>query len=115
MNDIKNLDKRYQTIAWGGIFLLLGILALIPGNQDAVFVLALGIIFLGLNLARYVSKIPVVPFSIIIGCLAFILGTVALLRPVLNIPPFDVPALPLVMIVLGLYILIPGPKQPVER
>ena len=115
MNDIKNLDKRYQTIAWGGIFLLFGILALVPGNQEAVFVLGIGIIFLGLNLARYISKIPVIAFSIILGSLAFILGTVALLRPVLNIPPFDVPAFPLVMIVLGLYMLIPGPKQAEQR
>jgi hypothetical protein len=111
MNDIKTLNKRYEAVAWGAMFLLLGILSLIPGDQNDVFVLGIGIILLGLNLARYLSKIPTNGFTITLGVLAFVLGGVAVLRPVLNFPRFELPLLPLLLVVIGLYLLIPGPKR----
>jgi hypothetical protein len=110
MNDIKSLNKRYAAIAWGTLFLWLGILMIIPGNQDPIFVLGAGSILLGLNLARLVSGIPLSAFSITLGCLAFGLGLLAILRPILNIPPFELPFFPTVLIIIGLYVLIPGPK-----
>ena len=111
MNDIKTFNKRYEAVAWGAMFLLLGILSLIPGDQNGVFVLGTGIILLGLNLARYLGKIPTNGFTIILGALAFVVGTVALLRPVLNIPPIELLSFPVLLIVIGLYLLIPGRKR----
>lgn len=111
MNDIKSLNKRYLTIALGVLFLWLGILMIVPGNQSPIFVLGAGIILLGLNLARAVHGIPMSAFSITLGGLAFGLGLVAMFRTVLNIPPFDLPFLPTVLIIIGLYVLIPGPKN----
>jgi len=111
MNDKKSLNRRYVTIAWGSLFLWLSILMIVPGNQSPTFVLGAGIILLGLNLARLFSRITVSPFSIILGCLACGLGLVAMFRTALNIPPFELPFLPSVLIVIGLYMLIPGPKK----
>ena len=48
MKDIKSLDKRYETVAWGTGFLWIGILGLIPGDQDAVGVLGIGFVLLSL-------------------------------------------------------------------
>jgi hypothetical protein len=110
MNEIKILNKRYAAIAWGSAFLLLGVLMLIPGDQNAVFVLGAGIILLSLNLARRMRQIPVSTFSITLGVLATGLGMYALLRPLLHAPRFEVDAIPLVLIVIGLYVLIPGPR-----
>ncbi len=110
MNGIKTLDKRYQTIAWGALLILLGSLSLIPGEQNAIFVLGAGIILLGLNLARYISKIPMNGFTITLGVLVSALGSMALLRPALNFPRFELPLFPLLLIAIGLYLLIPSPK-----
>jgi len=111
MNDIKTLNKRYEAVAWGAMFILLGGLSLIPGEQNDVFVLGIGVILLGLNLARYLSKIPMNGVTIALGIMAFVLGMVALLRPVLNLPRFELPLFPVLLIVIGLYLLIPGPKR----
>ena len=111
MNDIKSLNKRYVAIAWGSLFLWLGILMIVPGNQSPIFVLGAGIILLVLNLVRHLRGIPVSAFSITLGYLAIGLGLVATFRTVLNIPPFELPLLPTVLVIIGLYVLIPGPKN----
>ena len=110
MHDIENLNKRFVTIAWGALILWLGILMIIPGNQSPIFVLGAGIILLGLNLARVLCRIPMSAFSITLGSLSIGLGLLATFRSVLNISPFELPFLPTLLIILGLYVLIPGPK-----
>jgi hypothetical protein len=111
MDNWKVLDRRYETIAWGIGFIWIGILGIIPGNQNSIGLLSIGLILLGLNLARFLSRIPTNNFTTVLGILASLLGLVMLLRPVLNIPPFEVDLFPLVLIVVGLYILIPDPKR----
>jgi hypothetical protein len=111
MNDNRNLNKRYAIAAWGALFLLLGALMVVPGDQSNLFVLLSGIVLLGLNLARVLSKIAINPFSITLGFLALGLGAVGLLGPALHIPHFEIPFVPLVLLVFGLYLLIPGPRQ----
>ena len=111
MKDIKNLNKQYATLAWGALFLWLGILMVIPGDQNGIFVLGAGVILLGLNIARSLSKIPTSAFSITLGILSIGLGSYALLRPLLHAPHFEVGFIPLVLIVIGLYVLIPSPKD----
>jgi hypothetical protein len=111
MKDIKTLDKRYETIAWGAGFVWIGVLGIIPGDQSGIGILSIGLIFLGLNLARWLRKIPINGFSTTLGVLASLLGLVVLLRSALNLPPFEVDLFSLFLIVGGLYILIPAPKQ----
>jgi hypothetical protein len=111
MNDLNSLNKRFSAFAWGAFFIWMGVLMVIPGNQSPVFVLGAGILILGLNLARFLRGIPPSPFSITLGCLAVGLGLVAMFRTVLHIPAFELPFIPTALIVLGLYVLIPGPKH----
>lgn len=111
MDNRKSLDKRYEAIAWGIGFVWVGIYSLIPGNQNSIGVLGIGLILLGLNLARLLSQIPTSVFTIVLGSLASVLGLAALLRPVLNLPRFELDLFPLVLIAIGLYFLIPGPKR----
>jgi len=115
MNDKKSLNKRYIALAWGSLFLWLGILMILPGNQSPIFMLGAGVILLGLNLARAISGIPISVFSITLGSQAFVLGLVAMFRTILNIPPFDLPFFSIVLIVIGLYVLIPGPKNQEQK
>jgi uncharacterized membrane protein HdeD (DUF308 family) len=62
-------------------------------------------------LARYLRKIPTNGFTIALGAVAFVLGALALFRPVPNIPPIDVLSFPVLLIVIGLYLLIAGIKR----
>jgi hypothetical protein len=110
MEENKSLNKRFVTIAWGILILWLGILMIAPGNQSPIFVLGAGVILLCLNLARAICKMPVSAFSIILGVVSLGLGLIAMFRAVLNIPPFELPFLPTLLIIIGLYVLVPGQK-----
>jgi hypothetical protein len=115
MEDTKILNKRYAAIACGMGFILIGSLSLIPGEQNNIAVLGIGLILLALNLTRYISKIPVNGFSLVLGGTAFALGAVVLLRPVLSFPRFELPFIPILMIAIGLYLLIPSQKLMEDR
>lgn len=114
MNDVRTLNKRYTMIAWGVLFLLLGALMIAPGDQGNLFVLLGGIVLLGLNLARNLRQIPASPFSITLGFLAIALGGLGLLWPLLHLPRFEISFVPLAILVIGLYLLVPGAKQAAE-
>ena len=112
MNNLKALDQRYETIAWGAIFILLSILMLIPGDQNNVFVLGVGLILLGLNLARRASQIAVNWFTVALGVIALALGGLSLLWPVIgNGGLFAVDIFPILVLAFGLYLLLPGSKE----
>jgi hypothetical protein len=112
MNDKKDLNQRYEAITWGAIFTFLGILMFIPGDQNNIFVLGIGLILLGLNLARRLTRIPVNRFTVIIGALALSLGSLSLLWPVIgNGIHFEVDIFTFMVLAFGLYLLIPGPKK----
>ena len=115
MEEIKVRNKHYTAIAWGLLFLLLGTLMIIPGDQNAIFVLGIGIVLLGLNLVRSIKKIPVSPFSTTLGILALGFGSYAMVRPLLQLPHIQVDLIPVVLIVIGLYVLIPSPKYPEDQ
>lgn len=111
MNDIKSLNKRYETIAWGLGLIWIGILGIIPGNQNGIGLLSIGLILLGLNLLRYLKKMPVNGFSSVLGILCSALGVVVLIRQMLGYPSFELDLFAIMLIIIGLYILIPSPKQ----
>ena len=111
MKSLKSLNRRYKAITWGTGFVWIGVLSLIPGNQNSIGLLGIGLILLGLNLARSFNKIPINWFTTVLGILASILSIVMLLLPVLDLPIFELDLFSLLLIVIGLYFLIPGPKH----
>ncbi len=112
MNNLKALNGRLEAIAWGIILILLSILMVVPGDQGNEFVLGTGVVFLGLNLARSMMGIPLNWFSITLGGLALLLGGLGVLWPVLGIKAHvKVDIFPLILLAIGLYLLIPAPKQ----
>ncbi len=111
MDTLKSLNRQYTALAWGLLFLLLGTLLAIPGDQNGIFLLGTGLIFLGLNLLRRLQGIPINLFSTLVGILALIGGLYATIRPALSLPHFQIGFIPLALILVGQYILIPGPKS----
>jgi len=115
MNHSRVLNSRYETVAWGSVLVLLGSFGLIPGDQAGIAVLGIGIVLTGLNLARTISKLPANVFSMVLGILATTAGLVVLLRPASNIPHFELDLFPLALLVIGLYLLLPGPRRRESR
>lgn len=107
MQDTRTLNKRYETVAWGAFFILLGLTSLIPGLPSGMGTLGIGIILLGLNLARYFSQIPTSGFTITIGILALLLGAADVLRELLRLQ-VDLPLFPLLLILIGVIWLVRG-------
>ncbi len=102
-NDVRALNKRYGLVAWGALFIWIGAINLVPEVPEGTGWLGIAIILLGLNLVRYLSKIPTSIISITIGIIALALGAAKLLR-------FSLPFFETSLIVIGLILLIRSVK-----
>jgi hypothetical protein len=107
MDDARTLNRKYETVAWGAFFIWLGITNLSRGLPDGVGAVGIGVILLGLNLARYASKIPTSGLTICLGALALVLGAFDVARAVLRLE-IDLPFFPLLLIVIGIVWLARG-------
>jgi hypothetical protein len=75
------LNKRLETFGWGFFLILLGGFMFIPDTtiSKGVWSIAIGLIFLGLNAARYFNGIRMSGFTTFLGILSLIGGIVQLL------------------------------------
>ncbi len=107
MQDTRSLNRRYETIAWGAFFIVLGVTSLIPGLPPGFGTLGVGVILLGLNLARYLSQIPTSSFTVVLGIIAICLGLADIARALIN-PAIELPVFPILLIVIGVIWLVRG-------
>lgn len=75
------LNKRLETIAWGLFIIMLGGFAFVPKEMvpKGAWSVGIGLIMLGLNLARYLNKIKMSGFTTVLGIIALIGGIVQLM------------------------------------
>ena len=59
MDNTRKLNRRYETIAWGTLLIWVGARDLMPGLPTGTGMLGIGLILLGLNLARRLYDIPI--------------------------------------------------------
>ncbi len=71
MGDVRESNRRYELFAWGALFILFGIINLVPGVPAGTGWLGIAIILMGLNLVRYLSKIPISIVSSTLGVIHF--------------------------------------------
>ncbi|HLF24784.1 MAG TPA: hypothetical protein VJG32_00490 [Anaerolineae bacterium] len=105
MDAIKVSNRRYESIAWGALFIWIGAVWLIPGDAFGVGWLGIGVILLGLNLARRLRSIPTNWFSITLGVIALILGAAKLLLSTQG-TQVELPLFPVLFIVIGVIVLV---------
>jgi len=74
-------NKRLESIAWGLFLVMLGGFALVPHEQvpSGLWSIGVGLIFLGLNAARYYYKIRMSGFTTFLGIIALLGGIVELI------------------------------------
>ncbi len=96
-------DSRLEAIGWACFLILLGVIWLVPFPSEqileATFLAGVGLILLGLNLARYLNGIAMRSFSILLGAFALICGLAAFAGLAL-------PFWPVLLILIGGYILL---------
>jgi hypothetical protein len=109
MNNTQTLKWNFEAIAWGALLIWWGITELIPSLPDGTGALGIGLILIGVNVARRLNGIPASSFSTTVGILALIWGGLELAGVLLNLP-FELPIFAILLIVLGAIILAPELK-----
>jgi hypothetical protein len=89
MDDTRALSRRYSLVGWGALFVWIGAVSFVPGERlpFGLGLLGVGVILLGINLARCViPKIPVHGTDIMIGAMALAFGGAELFHTLMVIP-----------------------------
>src|SRR5574342_1375030 len=98
MDNVQKLNRKFEAIAWGAVFIWWGFTELFPTLPDGTGAVGIGLILLGLNAARSQNGIPTSGFTITLGILALVLGGLELVRPVFNLS-FELPVFAIFLIV----------------
>ena len=95
------LNKRLEAIGWGLFLVMLGGFILVPGEQvpKGCWSIGVGVIMLGLNVARYFFNIRMSGFTTFLGIISIISG-------VLQLAGMEMLGGAIFLIILGAYILI---------
>jgi hypothetical protein len=93
------LDSRVDTLGWGVLFLVLGVVGLAPDLPEGSWLIAAGLVFLGVSVARAILRLPVSGFTTVLGVIALVAG-------VGSAAGLEAAVWPLVLIVLGLSLIV---------
>jgi hypothetical protein len=110
MDNAQKLNHKLEAFAWGAFFIWWGIAELFQSLPDGIGAVGIGLILLGLNMARSLNGIPVSGFTTTLGILACVAGGLELARPVLHLPS-ELPVFAILLIVLGMIFLGRGLVQ----
>jgi hypothetical protein len=110
MENTRKSNFDLEAVAWGAIFILWGITELLPSLPKGTGAVGIGIILVGLNLARSWNGQPTSGFTTTIGILALLLGGLELARPLLHLS-FELPIFAVLLLALGLITLMRALKK----
>lgn len=89
MEETRVLNRRYSLVGWGALFVWIGAVSFLPGERlpFGLGLLGIGMILLGINLARRaIHALPVNGTDITLGTIALALGAAELFRSLVLIP-----------------------------
>ena len=95
------LNKRLEALGWGLFLVMIGGLWLVPGElvREGTWLIGVGVIMLGLNAARFLNKIKMSWFTIVLGVLALAAG----LGDYVGV---DLPLIPILLVLVGASIIV---------
>lgn len=98
------LEERLNDFGWGLLLIVVGGILLLPSKHvpQGSWLIAAGLILLGLNVARALSGLGIRGFSVILGVVALIAGLGEFFE-------IGLPLFPIVLIVIGAYALLKRP------
>jgi len=110
MENTRKSTFNLEAIAWGALFIFWGISELFPSLPQGAGALGIGIILLGLNLARSWQGQPTSGFTTTLGILTLLLGGLELAQPYLHLP-FELPIFAILLLALGSITLLREMKK----
>jgi hypothetical protein len=110
MESTRKFNFDLEMIAWGALFILWGITEMFTSLPDGIGALGIGLILIGLNVARSWAGRPTSGFTTTLGILALLLGGMELASPLLHLS-FELPIFAILLLALGLIILIRAMKK----
>jgi hypothetical protein len=110
MENTRKSAVNFETIAWGALFILWGIMEMFKFLPDGTGAIGIGLILVGLNIARAMTGRPTSSFTTTFGILALLVGGLELVRPYLHLS-FELPIFAIVLLALGLIILVRALKE----
>lgn len=90
------LDRRFSDIGWGLLFMLTGLVWIVPAQQvpEGTWLFGVAAILIGINVVRYLKHIPTSGFSLVLGFLALLAALGQLWR-------VDLPLLAICLLIIG--------------
>ena len=110
MKTAQSSKTNFEAISWGALLIWWGITVMIPTLPQGTGALGIGLILIGVNVARSLSGVPISSFSITVGILAMVWGVLELVGVLVNLP-FEIPIFAILLIVLGIMVLYPALKS----
>ena len=104
MENTRKSNLDLDTIGWGAFFILWGITEMFPSLPEGTGAIGIGIILIGLNLARLWKSEPIGGFTTTFAILSLLLGALQLARPFLHLS-FELPIFAILLLTLGLILL----------
>ena len=97
----RDIDRTLDSIGWGLFFILLGSIWLVPESMvpEGLFLIGLGVIFVGLNSVRYILGRAASLFWIVVGLILLTIGISDFLG-------MDLPVIPMIVIIIGISMII---------
>jgi hypothetical protein len=112
MDNLKILNRRYETVAWGLLAILWGVTILFNFIPFGIGVLGTGLILLGVNIVRSFYGLSTRRDNTVFGTLLLAWGVLELARPILRIlfksADLDWVIFAILLIGLGLVLFIRG-------
>ncbi|MEI7988270.1 MAG: hypothetical protein WCI88_04460 [Chloroflexota bacterium] len=110
MENTRNFNVDLEAIAWGAFFILWGTTQMFKSLPEGLGAIGIGLILIGLNVARSLTGRVISGFTTTFGILALLLGGLELARPYLHLT-FDLPIFAILLLVLGVIVLVRGLKK----
>ncbi len=104
------MERFLDDVGWGALFITVGALWLVPAGQlpSGTWMIAIGVILLVLNVARYMLRIRVNGFTMIAGTVALLAGVGAAFA-------VDLPIFPIALVVIGVCLLLGSARKNFRR
>ena len=107
MDQTRVAKRDLTTAAWGALLVWWGVTELLPFLPHGTGLLGVGLILLGLNVARWRYGHPTSGFTLTLGILALVWGGLELAATFVALP-FEIPVFSILLLVLGAVLLVRG-------
>lgn len=99
--DSERLDRRLSDIGWGLLFMLTGLIWMVPSQQvpEGTWLFGVAAILIGINVVRHLKHVAMSGFSLVLGFLALAAALGQLWR-------FDLPLLAICLLVIGASLVV---------